>query len=415
MMATLSRTDSDSDFMCSCCYELMVDPTTLVCGHNFCRVCLSRWFLTSNKKECPTCRQEWQGHPKINTALRNMMKKMYKDRMMEREEEVLNLENVGKVQEFDRRLSGTGSHLQRVNPGEFCKGIVMTLGVILIAYLVWFWRHSDDDLLIHKPVVRWKPDDVAAWLTHMGWAEGYADAVHQKGIDGAVLLSLDEENIGEVLNVTNHLHERALVIAIEDVRLKGVKMPSTLWEYKALYPGRCLFLLYGMKDFPRTTLLYLFLFYHEEIFLPFLHLTTPAQDEDIPFRWSQIPSPTKQQWVVFLSNAVLLPYWLIAKLTWALFSGQFWTSFFVLFSCAFLSMQEASLLKQWILLRQFGSTLKNVKDFGKTLLTVFLTSIVWPIIPRLVCDFFFYASLYFTPLQQAKHFYMSWRNNQRFL
>lgn len=50
--------------------------------------------------------------------------------------------------------------------------------------------------------------------------------------DGAVLLSLDEENIGEVLNVTNHLHERALVIAIEDVRLKGVKMPSTLWEYK---------------------------------------------------------------------------------------------------------------------------------------------------------------------------------------
>lgn len=44
-------------------------------------------------------------------------------------------------------------------------------------------------------------------------------------------------------------------------------------------PGRSLFLIYGMKDFPRTTILYLYFFEYDEIFLPFLHSTYPENTE----------------------------------------------------------------------------------------------------------------------------------------
>lgn len=59
-----------AEFECCCCYELMVEPTTLDCGHSLCRHCLARWFLQSSKKLCPQCKQIWTGHPKVNVILR---------------------------------------------------------------------------------------------------------------------------------------------------------------------------------------------------------------------------------------------------------------------------------------------------------------------------------------------------------
>lgn len=55
---------------CACCYELMVNPTTLNCGHSFCKYCLAKWFNASNKTECPECRQTWIGSPQVNVHLR---------------------------------------------------------------------------------------------------------------------------------------------------------------------------------------------------------------------------------------------------------------------------------------------------------------------------------------------------------
>lgn len=69
-MLTSGVLDYDEDFTCSVCLNLMVEPTTLSCGHNICRVCLAHWFFTSRKKVCPTCREQWQGHPKVNSGLK---------------------------------------------------------------------------------------------------------------------------------------------------------------------------------------------------------------------------------------------------------------------------------------------------------------------------------------------------------
>ena len=60
----------DDDLKCSCCYELMVEPTTLNCGHSFCRHCLALWLNQGKQHICPQCRSVWMGFPQINYTLR---------------------------------------------------------------------------------------------------------------------------------------------------------------------------------------------------------------------------------------------------------------------------------------------------------------------------------------------------------
>lgn len=61
---------SEQEFCCHCCYDVLVNPTTLTCGHNFCRHCLALWWESSYKTECPECREKWEGFPKVNILLR---------------------------------------------------------------------------------------------------------------------------------------------------------------------------------------------------------------------------------------------------------------------------------------------------------------------------------------------------------
>lgn len=65
-----TSTISETEFSCHCCYDILVNPTTLTCGHNFCRHCLALWWESSHKNECPECREKWEGFPKINILLR---------------------------------------------------------------------------------------------------------------------------------------------------------------------------------------------------------------------------------------------------------------------------------------------------------------------------------------------------------
>ena len=61
---------SQREFSCHCCYDVLVNPTTLNCGHSFCRHCLALWWESAGKTECPECRERWEGFPKVNILLR---------------------------------------------------------------------------------------------------------------------------------------------------------------------------------------------------------------------------------------------------------------------------------------------------------------------------------------------------------
>ena len=59
----------EDDFKCNVCFEILVNPTSLSCGHSICRYCLAQWWESSRKATCPECRQVWQGFPKVNVTL----------------------------------------------------------------------------------------------------------------------------------------------------------------------------------------------------------------------------------------------------------------------------------------------------------------------------------------------------------
>jgi hypothetical protein len=69
-----SSQDQEDDkldyLLCNCCLETLDDPITLMCGHNFCSMCLANWFLSSKKNECMVCRTKWFGCPKVNLTLK---------------------------------------------------------------------------------------------------------------------------------------------------------------------------------------------------------------------------------------------------------------------------------------------------------------------------------------------------------
>merc|ERR1712142_645859 len=50
-----------AQFTCSICYEVMVEPSSIDCGHTFCAYCITNWM--KKKASCPLCRT----HIKQNT------------------------------------------------------------------------------------------------------------------------------------------------------------------------------------------------------------------------------------------------------------------------------------------------------------------------------------------------------------
>lgn len=45
---------------------------------------------------------------------------------------------------------------------------------------------------------------------------------------------MDEESLTQLLNVSDNTHRRALMFAINRLKHEGVKVPSSLWEFKVI-------------------------------------------------------------------------------------------------------------------------------------------------------------------------------------
>uniref|UniRef100_A0A8C0Q501 Bifunctional apoptosis regulator n=2 Tax=Canis lupus familiaris TaxID=9615 RepID=A0A8C0Q501_CANLF len=280
---------SVSEFSCHCCYDILVNPTTLNCGHSFCRHCLALWWASSKKTECPECREKWEGFPKVNILLR-------------------------------------------------------------------------------------------------------------------LLLTLTEEEFSRApYTIENSSHRRAILLELERVKALGVKPPQNLWEYKAVNPGRSLFLLYALKSSPRLGLLYLYLFDYTDTFLPFIHTICPLQEdspgEDILTKLLDLREPTWKQWREFLVKYSFLPYQLIAEFAWDWLEVHYWTSRFLIVNAMLLSVLE--LFSFWRIWSR--SELKTVPQrmwshFWKVSTQGLFVAMFWPLIPQFVCNCLFYWALYFNPI-----------------
>ncbi|XP_066432293.1 bifunctional apoptosis regulator isoform X2 [Eleutherodactylus coqui] len=412
--AKLDRNISVSEFSCNCCYDILVNPTTLNCGHSFCRHCLALWWVSSKKTECPECRDKWEGFPKVNILLRDVIEKLFPDAIKEKYEDLEQNAEIGRAlqafnkygNEQNQSSSREGRANQQRGGGGFFSGVLTALTGVAVVLLVYHWssRESEHDLLVHKPVSKWTPEEVVLWLEQLGpWASHYKDRFLSGRVNGRLLLTLAEEEFSkEPYSIESNSHRKAIIMELERVKTLGVKPPQNLWEYKAVNPGKSLFLLYALKSSPRLSMLYMYLFDYTETFLPFIHTTCPLQEEDeedIITKFIDLQDPSWPQWREFLVKYVFLPYQLLAEFAWDWLEVHYWTSRFIIVNAMLLSVLE--LFSFWRLWST--SQLRSVPrlmwgHFWKMSTQGLFVAIFWPVIPQFVCNCLFYWALYFNPI-----------------
>lgn len=406
---------SVSEFSCHCCYDILVNPTTLNCGHSFCRHCLALWWVSSKKTECPECREKWEGFPKVNILLRDTIEKLFPDAIRMRLEDIEQnndiVQSLAAFQKYGNDQIPLAPNTGRVNQlrgGGFFSGVLTALTGVAVVLLVYHWssRESEHDLLVHKALAKWTAEEVVLWLEQLGpWASLYRDKFLFERVNGRLLLTLTEEEfLGAPYTIENSSHRRAILAELERVKALGVKPPQNLWEYKAVNPGRSLFLLYALKSSPRLSLLYLYLFDYTDTFLPFIHTICPLQEdredrEDNITKLLDLREPTWQQWREFLVKYSFLPYQLIAEFAWDWLEVHYWTSRFLILNAMLLSVLE--LFSFWRIWSR--SELKTVPQrmwshFWKVSTQGLFVAMFWPLIPQFVCNCLFYWALYFNPI-----------------
>ncbi|XP_077334026.1 E3 ubiquitin/ISG15 ligase TRIM25-like [Lithobates pipiens] len=63
----MASADLKKELECSICLSTYTDPVTLKCGHNFCRICISRVLDTQEGgSSCPECREKFQARPVLH-------------------------------------------------------------------------------------------------------------------------------------------------------------------------------------------------------------------------------------------------------------------------------------------------------------------------------------------------------------
>uniref|UniRef100_A0A3B3SYT3 Bifunctional apoptosis regulator n=1 Tax=Paramormyrops kingsleyae TaxID=1676925 RepID=A0A3B3SYT3_9TELE len=347
---------TEHEFSCHCCYDILINPTTLNCGHSFCRHCLALWWESSRKNECPECRERWEGFPRVNILLRDATEKLFSRVVQKRREEIQNNPKIVRsllaFQRYGDEQVSRGPVLNTPRRGaggnDFFSGVLTALTCVAVMLLVYHWssRDAEHDLLVHKPVTKWTSEEVILWLENLGpWASLYKDHFLREQVNGRLLIMLGDEELSKnPYGIENQTHRKAVLAELERVKSLGVKPPQNLWEYKN-------------------------------------------------------ENPSWKQWTEFLVKYSLLPYQLIAEFAWDWLGVHYWTSRFIIINSMLLSVLEGcALYRLWIRSELRILPQKMWSHFWKVSIKGFSVAIFWPVIPQFACNCLFYWALYFNPI-----------------
>ncbi|XP_053093327.1 E3 ubiquitin-protein ligase TRIM39-like [Pangasianodon hypophthalmus] len=101
---------SEEQLQCSICLEVFTDPVTTVCGHSFCKSCLTQSWAKSLHYYCPFCKENFTKRPelKINITLREVAdhfkKKMSQLGKTQTEVQQMIQERLKKIQEINHSV-----------------------------------------------------------------------------------------------------------------------------------------------------------------------------------------------------------------------------------------------------------------------------------------------------------------------
>ncbi|XP_070683574.1 E3 ubiquitin-protein ligase TRIM39-like isoform X1 [Pempheris klunzingeri] len=74
-MAAASFLLYEDQFLCSICLDVLTDPVSTPCGHNFCKTCITEHWNTNDRFLCPLCNKAFTTRPdlRVNTLLSEMV------------------------------------------------------------------------------------------------------------------------------------------------------------------------------------------------------------------------------------------------------------------------------------------------------------------------------------------------------
>ncbi|XP_067110307.1 E3 ubiquitin-protein ligase TRIM39-like [Osmerus mordax] len=68
-MASCSSLLSEDQFQCSICLDVFTDPVTTSCGHNFCKVCITKHWDSNDLYQCPLCMELFYRRPELQVNI----------------------------------------------------------------------------------------------------------------------------------------------------------------------------------------------------------------------------------------------------------------------------------------------------------------------------------------------------------
>ncbi|XP_028442134.1 E3 ubiquitin-protein ligase TRIM39-like isoform X1 [Perca flavescens] len=73
-MSAASSLLTEDQLLCSICLDVFNDPVSTPCGHNFCKTCITRHWVTDVPYQCPNCREVFNTKPEleVNTLISEM-------------------------------------------------------------------------------------------------------------------------------------------------------------------------------------------------------------------------------------------------------------------------------------------------------------------------------------------------------
>uniref|UniRef100_A0A673HK57 SAM domain-containing protein n=2 Tax=Sinocyclocheilus rhinocerous TaxID=307959 RepID=A0A673HK57_9TELE len=270
--------------------------------------------------------------------------------------------------------------------------------------VVLMWRvystSTSHEVLLSKPLSRWSADDVTLWVEHLSvWTNQYKETFRREQINGRLLSALSDDDLSAApFSIENQSHRQ--IILEELHKLKETSVSLNLWQYKDLYLGKTLFLLISLRNLPRLTLLYLFLFDYEDTFLPFIHTSCPATPDaptDTPLDW-----PGWSQWAEFLLMYFLLPYQLLSAFAWHWMSVHYWTAGFIIAHAALLTVLDVCFY--WTLWKRGQMRTLPKLVWLQMFAVLFNTSLFvlpWPLMPLFIINTEIYIQLYLSPFLTA--------------
>jgi len=400
------------DLKCGICLELLVDPTSLSCGHTVCRYCLAQWWVKSRKRICPQCRQQWSGFPKVNVTLRNTIVSLYKSQSKEKldslksdptYDDIMNkFELLGNVENRNSRNNNS-----RFSWTGFCILFAMAVGLVVIVSLGFKNMGGlSKESLKSKALEHWTVHDVGFWVGTLGdWASVYQDNFVNAGINGDLLglFSNHAELEDPKINMTVKIHQTKFLNELKTLKETLPASSFDIWSYKERKNEMAMFVMLGVREFPRATVVYLYLFNYWDTFLPFFSACVKHEEDYTTKQLIDLDeNPTVNQWLEFIPWLIIAPYGLIAKFAYNFLEQHYWTSRVVIMHAFFMTLTEFAKYPGIVSSRDARRVhIKALKYFGFVLISSFFFKIFWSFIPMFIADCIFYWMLYVSPFDAA--------------